>query len=174
MHPAHHSSLFLTACSVFVSTVQSISADMASGTADIDQIIGKLLEVRGTKGRQVQLTEPEMQTLISRSREAFMSQSPLVELQAPIKICGDIHGQYSDLLRLFETGGTICLIPLLSCFALAHIPFQAFALVALPTPPFRGRIAHRARAVHKVCTGPYPNCIVMPSINNNEPCCAFI
>ena len=33
----------------------------------------------------------------------------------------------------------------------------------------RGRIARRARAVHKVCTEPYPNCIVVPSINNNEP-----
>ena len=26
-----------------------------------------------------------------------------------------------------------------------------------------------ARAVHKVCTVPYPNCIVVPNITNNEP-----
>lgn len=29
----------------------------------------------------------------------------LVEVQAPLKVCGDVHGQYYDMLRLFEYGG---------------------------------------------------------------------
>lgn len=73
---------------------------------DIDVIIGKLLEVRGSRpGKNVALTENEIRGIITKSREIFLKQPGLLELEAPIKICGDIHGQYYDLLRLFEYGG---------------------------------------------------------------------
>jgi len=74
--------------------------------ADIDSVIERLLEVRGSRpGKQVQLTELEIRYLCVKSREIFVNQPILLELEAPIKICGDIHGQYYDLLRLFEYGG---------------------------------------------------------------------
>lgn len=73
---------------------------------DIDVIIQKLLEVRGSKpGKQVNLSEQEIKGLCNKAREIFINQPMLLELEAPIKICGDIHGQYYDLLRLFEYGG---------------------------------------------------------------------
>lgn len=29
----------------------------------------------------------------------------LLEIKAPLRVCGDIHGQYYDMLRLLEYGG---------------------------------------------------------------------
>jgi serine/threonine-protein phosphatase PP1 catalytic subunit len=56
---------------------------------DIDNIIQRLLEVRGSRpGRQVQLLEHEIRGLCLKAREIFMSQPILLELEAPIKICG--------------------------------------------------------------------------------------
>ena len=72
----------------------------------LDDIIDRLLEVRNNRpGKQVQLTEHEIRQICLSAKEIFLSQPNLLELEAPIKICGDIHGQYSDLLRLFEYGG---------------------------------------------------------------------
>ncbi|XP_026426161.1 serine/threonine-protein phosphatase PP1 isoform X2 [Papaver somniferum] len=72
----------------------------------LDDIIKRLLEAKnGKTTKQVLITEAEIRQLCVASKEIFISQPNLLELEAPIKICGDIHGQYSDLLRLFEYGG---------------------------------------------------------------------
>jgi serine/threonine-protein phosphatase PP1 catalytic subunit len=79
---------------------------------NIDDIIRKLLGVREENcaagefriGRNVFLTEGEVNFLCYKAEIVFMEQDMLLNLQAPIKICGDIHGQYYDLLRLFECG----------------------------------------------------------------------
>lgn len=73
---------------------------------DIDSIINRLVEVRGHKpGKFVKLSEQEILGLIRIVKSIFMSQPMLVEVASPVKVCGDIHGQYYDLLRLFEYGG---------------------------------------------------------------------
>merc|ERR1712018_694859 len=82
------------------------NSTMAEGEINIDNIIQRLLEVRGSRpGKTVQMTEAEVRGLCLKSRELFLQQPILLELEAPLKICGDIHGQYTDLLRLFEYGG---------------------------------------------------------------------
>mmetsp|Transcript_12572 Transcript_12572/g.14425 ORF Transcript_12572/g.14425 Transcript_12572/m.14425 type:complete len:304 (-) Transcript_12572:190-1101(-) len=72
----------------------------------VDSIIDKLLEAQnGSKAKYVNLEELEIKTLCNKSREIFLSQPALLDLQAPVKVCGDVHGQYYDLLRIFEFGG---------------------------------------------------------------------
>ena len=57
--------------------------------AELDNIIYRLLEVRTERpGKQVQLSESEIRHLCVASREIFLSQPNLLELEAPIKICG--------------------------------------------------------------------------------------
>ena len=73
---------------------------------NVDSLIEKLLSVRGNKpGKQVDLKEEEIKFLIDQSLKIIKDQKMLVELEAPLHVCGDIHGQYYDLLRIFEHCG---------------------------------------------------------------------
>lgn len=56
--------------------------------AVLDDIINRLLEVRSRPGKQVQLSEAEIRQLCAAAREIFLQQPNLLELEAPIKICG--------------------------------------------------------------------------------------
>ena len=72
----------------------------------VDGMIDQLLQARNRKpGTPVDLSVQDATSLCNQAREIFMAQPMLLELGAPIKICGDVHGQYTDLLRLFEYGG---------------------------------------------------------------------
>lgn len=59
---------------------------------DVDKIIEKLLEVKGCKtGKNVNLSENDIKNLCNKAREIFISQPILLELEAPIKVCGKFH-----------------------------------------------------------------------------------
>ena len=79
-------------------------ADTSSGK--VDEIITQLLAVKSCRpGKIVALPEDDIKLLCNKSRHVFLQQPALLEIEAPVKICGDTHGQYFDLLRLFEYGG---------------------------------------------------------------------
>jgi serine/threonine-protein phosphatase PP1 catalytic subunit len=52
---------------------------------EVDKIISKLLE---NGGKDVKLLESEIRGICLKAREIFLEQPMLLELEAPIKICG--------------------------------------------------------------------------------------
>lgn len=74
---------------------------------DIDDFIKRLLDAAyaGKVTKSVCLKNAEIVAICQRARECFLSQPALLELDAPVKIVGDVHGQYTDLIRMFEMCG---------------------------------------------------------------------
>lgn len=74
---------------------------------DLDDFIKRLLDAgyAGKVTKSVCLKNAEITAICQRAREVFLSQPALLELDAPVKIVGDVHGQYTDLIRMFEMCG---------------------------------------------------------------------
>ena len=73
-------------------------------TLDLDEMINRLLDAAYSAKvtKAVCLKNAEISAICTAVREVFLSQPALIELSAPVKIVGDIHGQYTDLIRMFE------------------------------------------------------------------------
>jgi len=52
-----------------------------------------------------QLVEADVQRLCEKAREVLQDESNVQPVKCPVTVCGDIHGQFHDLMELFKIGG---------------------------------------------------------------------
>ena len=50
---------------------------------------------------------PCLCVVLLQAKEVLSRESNVQEVRCPVTICGDIHGQFYDLLELFRIGGAI-------------------------------------------------------------------
>ncbi|KAK5109091.1 hypothetical protein LTR62_007548 [Meristemomyces frigidus] len=74
---------------------------------DLDDMIKRLVDAgyAGKVTKTVCLKNAEITAVCTAARELSLSQPALIELSPPVKIVGDVHGQYTDLIRMFEMCG---------------------------------------------------------------------
>jgi len=53
------------------------------------------------------LPEADLKKLCEKVKEYLFEESNVQPVRSPVTICGDIHGQFYDLLELFRTGGEL-------------------------------------------------------------------
>ena len=72
---------------------------------DIDKIISNLKRSVDNHGNGLCVSAKDIKKICGLAREITLAQPTLLQITAPILIGGDIHGQFSDLLRIFEKCG---------------------------------------------------------------------
>ena len=74
-------------------------AELSQAEIDVyDGHISNLMECKP-------LTETEVKQLCDKAREILTTESNVQPVNAPVTVCGDVHGQFHDLIELFRIGG---------------------------------------------------------------------
>jgi serine/threonine-protein phosphatase 2B catalytic subunit len=103
--------------------------------------------------REGRLDKLDAIQLIRTARDVFAKEPNLIKLRDPVSVCGDIHGQFYDLVKLLEVAGDPAKMQYLflgdyvdrGCFS-TEVLFYLFALkVAYPKTLFLLRGNHECR-----------------------------
>ena len=79
-----------------------VTMNRASGFANKHQDLDRQIELL----KQCEcIKESEVRDLCNMARDILLEESNIQNIQSPITICGDIHGQFYDLMELFRVGG---------------------------------------------------------------------
>lgn len=65
---------------------------------DLDRQIEYLMQCKP-------LTESEVKALCEQARAILVEEWNVQPVKCPVTVCGDIHGQFHDLVELFRIGG---------------------------------------------------------------------
>jgi serine/threonine-protein phosphatase PP1 catalytic subunit len=76
---------------------------MAKERERLDGLIRALL---GNTSCQLRVSVADASYLATSARDLLLREETLLNLHPPLNICGDIHGQFPDLLRIFEMAET--------------------------------------------------------------------
>ncbi|KZS87538.1 serine/threonine specific protein phosphatase [Sistotremastrum niveocremeum HHB9708] len=66
--------------------------------ADLDRQIEQLLQCEP-------ISEAQVKQLCSKAREILIEEANVQYVDSPVTICGDVHGQFWDVMELFKVGG---------------------------------------------------------------------
>lgn len=72
----------------------------------IDELIANLKDTESTeKSKYAEFTESDISQICNSVIEVFRNEESLLRVTGPINVAGDIHGQFPDLIRLFNCCG---------------------------------------------------------------------
>ena len=76
-------------------------ANNTMASSDVDTWLRKLTH----QDQSVPLLESEIKELCELAKNILITESNVQPVSVPVTICGDIHGQWHDLMELYKIGG---------------------------------------------------------------------
>ncbi|EFP08842.1 hypothetical protein CRE_11546 [Caenorhabditis remanei] len=85
---------------------EQVSVAFTPSRVNVDKYLERLMNIGklGT-GFTSTIEESEISDLVAECLQSFQRQPMMIECSPPITIVGDIHGQFGDVMRIFNNVG---------------------------------------------------------------------